>query len=52
MTLYRIFVLVIGLSASVHANPRVAVLRTHAYLSSERVAVMISQTGHRYRRHF
>ena len=52
MTALRVIGLVVGLSASVDANPRVAALRTHAYLSSERVAVMISQTGAQVRATF
>jgi hypothetical protein len=52
MTALRLIGLVVGLSASVYANPRVRVLRTHAYLSSERVAVTISQTGAQVRATF
>jgi hypothetical protein len=52
MTALRCIALVVGLSASVYANPSVKVMRTHAYLSSERVAVMITQTGAQVRATF
>ncbi|HVM51040.1 MAG TPA: hypothetical protein VMU04_23630 [Candidatus Acidoferrum sp.] len=45
MTVLRFIGLAVGLSVSSYANPRVAMVHTHAYLASEHVAVTISQTG-------